>query len=132
MRKIKYRIWDKRIRRKVKWVDWGIFIGVDGRVYEKHYAEVVEVPPDKVEITFFTGLKDKNNKEVFEGDILEVREHVNPSFVEPIRKNIVIMKWVGRKLCFNFDPNSISVCDFRIVGNIYENPKLLREVKGDD
>jgi uncharacterized phage protein (TIGR01671 family) len=61
----------------------------------------------------FTGLLDKNGKEIFEGDILSHRYYSKP----------VICEFVDGSLIFG----DISKYDksLEVIGNIYENPELL-------
>lgn len=67
----------------------------------------------------FTGLKDKNGKEIYEGDILKSLSHV------------FVCEWMGAGWKFNSITRknatwSTSSCNsMRIIGNIHENPELL-------
>jgi len=83
----------------------------------------------------YTGLKDKNGKEIYSGDILQPSRYKNSSRF----KCVVIFK----KGMFCFEKNgeliqedkplykSLKLADvasnsYEIIGNIYENPKLLK------
>lgn len=77
----------------------------------------------------FTGLKDKNGKEIYEGDVLE-KYHCNiESFGE--LKTDGMQWWIEDKLNAtyweNMDITSGEFC--KIIGNIYENPELLTSNK---
>ena len=82
---------------------------------------------DDVELMQYTGVKDKNGKEIYEGDILFFRDE-NMKYVVVwqdaafIIKSIEIRKY-SEKMCWLDDTE---IC-CEIVGNIYENKKLLEE-----
>ena len=75
-----------------------------------------------------TGLRDKNNKDIFEGDVVDYKG----------RKALV--RWHGSYASFIFrfvdelqkrnaewKPLYLAYMKFEIVGNIYENPELLED-----
>jgi len=77
-----------------------------------------------------TGLKDKNDKEIFEGDILDYKG----------RKALV--RWHGSYASFiyrfvdelqkrktEWKPLYLAYMKCEIIGNIYENPELLEDKK---
>ena len=64
----------------------------------------------------YTGLKDKNGKEIYEGDILEWHEDIK-EIVDFYEGSF----YVGKRI-FGVDVWS---GDFEIIGNIYENKDLL-------
>ncbi|MDJ8959746.1 YopX family protein [Clostridium perfringens] len=89
---------------------------------------------EMIELIQYTGLKDKNGKEVYEGDIIESPlweaepyEIVFKDYAfkaRDIRKKIMY----GSDLFFDID-DLLSGCvgeTFEVIGNIYENPELLR------
>ena len=61
----------------------------------------------------FTGLCDKNGREIYEGDILQ---H------ESQKQSINTMKWNKHEASFT---KFLPLRKFEIIGNIYENPELL-------
>jgi uncharacterized phage protein (TIGR01671 family) len=98
---------------------------------------------DGYEINQYTGLKDKNGKEVYEGDIAEIKmiEGVDEN-EENLFIGTVQYIWLNygfslkRLRCENKDIQSLDSASFwhcfeseyvEIIGNIYENPELLKE-----
>ena len=75
----------------------------------------------------YTGLTDMNGKKVFEGDIIKCKVHEMNGY--RVRRGVVEYHGVG--FIMNLDPNSwydqknISF-DCEVIGNIYDNPELLK------
>ena len=133
MREIKFRAW-KHSSKKMYFVtnmiwkeDW---IGVNstdsiGINYVDNHC------PNEYELMQYTGLKDKNGVEIYEGDILQ-------HSYKPIGKtepNVRIFKVVFGDGAFQqYEPgdaeNALDIWyewfELEIIGNIYENPELLK------
>lgn len=104
---------------------WGYIKGM-GFVAPMATAEWHDVPSNQ-----FTGLHDKNGKEIYEGDILESGSYGIVQVVWPEKyitgDNEDIMAWcvMGGNL------EGLAGLDvqysWEVIGNIYENPELLKE-----
>jgi len=87
-----------------------------------HYSFPIEVDPSTV--GQFTGLTDKNGKEVFEGDLIH-NDNWNPSIYKVIFDNGEFC-FVSIHMIESPYTNSIHyVGDFETIGNTHDNPELL-------
>lgn len=119
MREIKFRAWDKltKTMRYVLCIDWlNGLVDLNDRIIERKYNNSKD---DGVILMQYTGLKDKNGKEIYESDILW-DEH-NEEYCEVIFE-------CGSFVC-KFETNSIDLADISDelidIGNIYENKELI-------
>jgi uncharacterized phage protein (TIGR01671 family) len=81
----------------------------------------------------FTGLKDKNGKGVYEGDILEhsYEDKMEDEGYGIVRNAVCFHQgsfcWIGEVTGEPFPFENADLNDLEIAGNIYENPKLLEQ-----
>jgi uncharacterized phage protein (TIGR01671 family) len=140
MREIKFRAWDKK-EKKMKWVDHLSVPNFDSGAVSFLDSELKADGKYKalgeIELMQYTGLKDKNGKEIYEGDIIGDTE--DWSIVIWCDKCIGWqLAWydidIDKKTCHmcdgDFDitetfENNIADNDEEVIGNIYENPELL-------
>jgi len=123
MTKIKFRFWDVV---KEEMSDVALMIDGDGKIYEWDSYGMDSDETTRYIMMQYTGLKDKNEKEIYEGDIVysELGEHSG---------KVVFGK--GRFYLDFFDTNTIMTFMYenqhklRVIGNVYENPELLDDIK---
>lgn len=76
----------------------------------------------------YTGLKDKNGKEIFEGDILQSQHGQNGRVTWDESRLTYIVIWSAKTSKFAEEYDSYlyqALYRSEVIGNIYENPELL-------
>jgi uncharacterized phage protein (TIGR01671 family) len=75
----------------------------------------------------YTGLKDKNGKEIYEGDLVLYRKSAD-GFVKRWSEKPVEIIWNEKKAGFDFKGsfNGLIYSEYEVVGNIKENKDLVK------
>ena len=126
--KLKFRAWDSVKKEMFKDT---FAITESGQVVVVEQKFVTSSPDyifvDHLVIMQSTGLKDKNGKEIFEGDVLGTKDGLLNGVVE-YRSDLGM--WTNSLISYNNFERLCNVAGSReIIGNIYENPELLEEKK---
>lgn len=114
MREIKFRAWERKRDRMLDWDDlqmeelWAILRGEVDALYV---------------LMQFTGLRDKNGKEIYEGDVVTCYDY-KPAKV--FFKGGSFMSYIDEHSYLELSQSSF-LEDFEVIGNIYENPELLND-----
>jgi uncharacterized phage protein (TIGR01671 family) len=82
----------------------------------------------------YTGLLDKNGKEIYEGDLIEIVYERRDSNEETLETKTFIREVIFKDGAFvlkpdfteGFNSRNSSLTTAKIIGNIYENPDLLK------
>jgi uncharacterized phage protein (TIGR01671 family) len=121
MREIKFRAWDKELERMWNWTESKRLSRTfaNGKETLISPLETFIQQSDRYNLMQFTGLFDRNSKEIWEGDIVQM----------DILTNEVLFK--QGMFCIEEDGSWYPLSQFysviKVIGNIYENPELLKE-----
>ena len=147
MKEIKFRVWDKKDKKFTSYItcESGVFFtkGVDA-VFAQNGTPFGAY----LEVQQFTGIKDKNDVEIFEGDILQFTNKIvwyqskffrarlnnDKQAMEEIANNHVDYPFERRIIqmpdCYEWILSSEIKDYWEVIGNIHENPELMEDKNG--
>jgi len=130
MREIKFRAWSKAEGAFIAGFNMVNFHSYFNKGVEPHiFRYSNEWKLSDIELMQYTGLKDKNGKEIYEGDIVlqvdEISGEVD-QLAPVVRNSNVNWSWssfgnIDSALDVEYHPST------EIIGNIYENPEMINE-----
>lgn len=128
MREIKFRAWDENKKKMVPDKELQIMTMPDFRSVPLNQS--LEMLGVVHKLMQFTGLLDKNGKEIYEGDIIRIPKQADYKAiweVDFIRGAFVLTDGIGFRY---FYPDSDQFPkEYEVIGNCFENPDLLTHPK---
>lgn len=140
---IKFRVWNKKNKRWLSADDGGThacsnwvldiftgkivdYVNCDGEYIlssePDHYFDgLTHIKESPLVIQQYTGLKDKNSVEIYEGDIVNHWIDIGPGGEKQITSQIAIGEWGPNLQSWTYMEKLLP----EVIGNIFENPELL-------
>ena len=130
MREIKFRAWDKVLNKMLVAGDSNLpDLTCNGCPIEPHTRKNLSM---EMELMQFTGLLDKSGKEIYEGDVVRgVYPHYTTEQIGIVEYGALAFSFIRRKdgqiqWMDTITNPSYTEAEIEVIGNIYENPELLK------
>lgn len=135
MREPKFRAWDEQkkvmhydfqfIRSGIEGNDWIVFTSDKHDLKHEPHPFQDAYFAQQLKIMEFTGLKDRQGKEIYEGDFL--KDDLGCGEVKWIPEHCAFMIKTDKMYLRLEAGNGVSLTGTEVVGNVYENPELIKE-----
>jgi len=129
MREIKFRAWDKKENKMQQVVQ--ILYGHEASNYPlsvDFFRSVKSRSIKDIELMQYTGLKDKNGVEIYEGDIVMIYDARESESFPMFSEKVIFEK--GKFMTEGeFDLYDTDNYSYELIGNIFENKELLKWIK---
>ena len=136
-REIKLRVWDVENAKMLSWDDiWYSVVRLGPNSLPNQSEEIwfpfislaLKAPATKYVVEEWTGLKDRNGREIYEGDIVEYPQDtpgINTGFYRSVVGHEA--DWFGSlKSGFHVGGDYADQETTKVIGNIHENPDILK------
>jgi uncharacterized phage protein (TIGR01671 family) len=121
---IKFRYWD--MVRKEFITDCDVYFVAEDIIFagDLNNLPLVDVT-GQVQMSQYTGLIDKNSKEIYEGDIIEYEDSICDGYrTYPVTRRKEVTFGIGIYWAGKYELYRVRIKG-EIIGNIYENPELI-------
>jgi uncharacterized phage protein (TIGR01671 family) len=152
MRELKFRVWNKATKSWLNetagthcWSEYSIniftgeiveFVTGDNKFFSRadepsfYFDKTVVVKESPYVIQQYTGIKDKNGKEIYEGDLINYTCVAGEGdYQKEINQEVFFedgMFLFDRNALFSMGDSNFLKQSIEVVGNIFENPELLK------
>lgn len=136
MREIKFRAYIKKQNKMVEITEmsfrkgWFEYYNYEKEQYEDYYCTDTDeiINSQEIIIMQYTGFKDKNGKEIYDGDIFKCGQTLYQVLNAIFGFKVKYVKNHNENYLYDFTLDYFNLNDeIEVIGNIYENQELLEE-----